>query len=139
MNSILLAITALYVGLSPIYTVPEANGNGKFLEPSELRNISFYPETSARKVLGLEEASREYFVREGSIFRHTAAGDTCIKRREGAVSYGEAVSRNEFGGDRGLFFPECPSTRIAFYRKDESAVRLFHLLDITRCESLPIR
>ena len=139
MNSILLAITALYVGLSPVCTTPEANSNGKFLEPSELRNISFYPETSARKVLGMEEASREYFVREGCIFRHTAAGDTCIKRSEGPVSYGEAVSRNEFGGDRGLFFPECPSTRVAFYRKDESAVRLFHLLDITRCESLPIR
>ena len=43
---------------------------------------------------------------------------------------GETVSRNEFGIDGGIFV--SPDRRkIAFYKKDESRVTLFPLLDIT--------
>ena len=43
---------------------------------------------------------------------------------------GESVSRNEFGIDGGIFV--SPDRRkIAFYKKDESRVTLFPLLDIT--------
>ena len=46
-----------------------------------------------------------------------------------AISYGQSVSRNEFGIDGGTFF--SPSRRkLAFYRKDESRVTDFPLLDI---------
>ncbi len=45
------------------------------------------------------------------------------------ISYGQSVSRNEFGIDKGTFF--SPSRRkLAFYRKDESRVTDFPLLDI---------
>ncbi len=54
--------------------------------------------------------------------------------------YGQSVSRNEFGIDGGVFWSPDRS-RLAFYRKDESRVTDFPLLDIkTRTGSLvPIK
>ena len=46
------------------------------------------------------------------------------------ITYGEFVSRNEFGIDGGIFWSP-DSTKLAFYRKDESEVSTFPLLDIT--------
>ena len=45
------------------------------------------------------------------------------------IVYGEVVSRNEFGINGGVF-PSNKGDRLAVYRKDESAVTLFPLLDI---------
>ena len=54
------------------------------------------------------------------------------------IVYGQTVSRNEFGIDAGVFW--APSGRkLAFYRKDESRVTDFPLLDIgTRTGSLEL-
>lgn len=46
------------------------------------------------------------------------------------ITYGQVVSRNEFGINGGIFWSP-DSTKIAFYRKDESDVTSFPLLDIT--------
>ena len=46
------------------------------------------------------------------------------------ITYGDFVSRNEFGIDGGIFWSP-DSTRLAFYRKDETKVTSFPLLDIT--------
>lgn len=46
------------------------------------------------------------------------------------ITYGQSVSRNEFGIGGGIFWSP-DSTRLAFYRKDESKVTSFPLLDIT--------
>ena len=46
------------------------------------------------------------------------------------ITYGQFVSRNEFGINDGIFWSP-DSTKIAFYRKDESKVTSFPLLDIT--------
>ena len=46
------------------------------------------------------------------------------------ITYGESVSRNEFGISGGIFMAPDKS-KIAFYRKDESLVSTFPLLDIT--------
>ena len=46
------------------------------------------------------------------------------------IVYGESVSRNEFG-IRGGVFPAPDGKRLAVYRKDESAVTLYPLYDIT--------
>ena len=52
------------------------------------------------------------------------------------ISYGTSVSRNEFGISGGIFMSPDKS-KVAFYRKDESAVSTFPLLDInTRTGSL---
>ena len=47
-----------------------------------------------------------------------------------SITYGQFTSRNEFGIDGGIFWSP-DSTKIAFYRKDESKVTSFPLLDIT--------
>ena len=46
------------------------------------------------------------------------------------ITYGQTVSRNEFGIEGGTFWSPDRS-KIAFYRKDESNVTSFPLLDIT--------
>lgn len=46
------------------------------------------------------------------------------------ITYGQFVSRNEFGITEGIFWSES-GKRLAFYRKDETAVTSFPLLDIT--------
>ena len=46
------------------------------------------------------------------------------------ITYGQHVSRNEFGIDGGIFIAP-DSSKVAFYRKDESKVSSFPLLDIT--------
>ncbi len=46
------------------------------------------------------------------------------------ITYGQFVSRNEFGITDGIFWAP-DSSRVAFYRKDESKVASFPLLDIT--------
>ena len=46
------------------------------------------------------------------------------------ISYGQYVSRNEFGINGGIFIAP-DSSKVAFYRKDESKVSTFPLLDIT--------
>lgn len=46
------------------------------------------------------------------------------------ITYGQVVSRNEFGIEGGIFWSPDGS-KLAFYRKDESRVTDFPLLDIT--------
>mgnify|MGYP003503052703 FL=1 len=67
-----------------------------------------------------------------SLYIVKAEGDTlCIAESENAqITYGQVVSRNEFGIEGGVFW--SPSReKLAFYRKDESKVTTFPLLDIT--------
>ena len=57
--------------------------------------------------------------------------ETAIAESENdQITYGQFVSRNEFGIDGGLFWAP-DSSKVAFYRKDESKVTTFPLLDIT--------
>ena len=46
------------------------------------------------------------------------------------ITYGQFTSRNEFGIEDGIFWSP-DSTKVAFYKKDESKVTSFPLLDIT--------
>lgn len=50
--------------------------------------------------------------------------------QDSSITYGQTVSRNEFSIDDGIFWAP-DSSKIAFYRKDESRVSSFPLLDIT--------
>ena len=50
--------------------------------------------------------------------------------KDSSVTYGQTVSRNEFGIEAGMFWSP-DSSKVAFYKKDESKVSSFPLLDIT--------
>ena len=55
----------------------------------------------------------------------------CVAKSENPdITYGQSVSRNEFGIENGIFWSPDGS-RLAFYRKDDSKVSDFPLLDIT--------
>ncbi|MBQ6287265.1 MAG: DPP IV N-terminal domain-containing protein [Bacteroidales bacterium] len=57
--------------------------------------------------------------------------ETCVAASENSqITYGESVSRNEFGINGGIFW-SATGAKLAFYRKDESRVTDFPLLDIS--------
>ena len=67
-----------------------------------------------------------------SLYIAKAEGDTVLvaESEDSQITYGQVVSRNEFGIEGGTFW--SPSRdKLAFYRKDESRVTTFPLLDIT--------
>ncbi|MCQ2118581.1 MAG: S9 family peptidase [Bacteroidales bacterium] len=65
-------------------------------------------------------------------------GERCVASSEAdGIVYGQTVSRNEFGIDGGIFWSPDGS-RLAFYRKDESKVTDFPLLDITSRTGTPV-
>ena len=71
-------------------------------------------------------------IHENNLFIINADGtETAVTCYEDPnIVCGQSVSRNEFGINGGVFFSP-DSTKIAFYKKDESRVSTFPLLDIT--------
>ena len=81
---------------------------------------------------GKNKLSMQAISKNGSLYVIYANGaERLVAERENdQITYGEYVSRNEFGIDGGTFW--SPDNRkLAFYRKDESKVTSFPLLDIT--------
>ena len=81
---------------------------------------------------GREKLSMQAVTKDGSLYVIYANGaERLVAERENdQITYGEYVSRNEFGIDGGTFWSP-DNRRLAFYRKDESKVTSFPLLDIT--------
>ncbi|MBR1574484.1 MAG: S9 family peptidase [Bacteroidales bacterium] len=71
-------------------------------------------------------------LKDGSLWYRDASGreHPVALSDDPAISYGTTVSRNEFGIDGGCFWSP-DGKKLAFYRKDESQVTEFPLLDIT--------
>ena len=78
-----------------------------------------------------QEFPKEILVNQ-SLYIARAEGDTTAVAisESKEITYGQTVSRNEFGIDGGIFWSP-DKTKLAFYRKDESKVTTFPLLDIT--------
>ena len=72
------------------------------------------------------------FTRGQSLYIMDTGGKevTVAESENDQITYGQSVSRNEFGINGGIFWSPSGS-RLAFYRKDESKVTDFPLLDIT--------
>ena len=77
-------------------------------------------------------APAKAFTEGQSLFIRKADGSKApvAESESSEITYGQFVSRNEFGIDGGIFWSP-DSTKLAFYRKDESRVTSFPLLDIT--------
>ena len=79
-----------------------------------------------------EKLSMQTRTENGNLYVIYANGtERLIAERENdQITYGQYVSRNEFGIDGGTFWAP-DNSKLAFYRKDESKVTSFPLLDIT--------
>ena len=79
---------------------------------------------------------RSAYSLEGSVYVTEGERTRCIAKGTPGIVFGTSVSRNEFGINGGLFW-SGGGERLAFYRKDETRVTDFPLLDIkTRTGSL---
>ena len=79
-----------------------------------------------------KEQKATVYTEGNSLFYKTSIGAIVpiAKSDDPNITYGQHVSRNEFGIDGGIFWAP-DSSKVAFYRKDESRVTSFPLLDIT--------
>ena len=97
-------------------------------QPPQLPAMKMLPEGAANRTVCGENIA---FTRDGSLFLATPEGVRTIASSPGdGIVFGTSVSRNEFGIEGGIF-PSPDGGQIAFYRKDETAVTKFPLLDIT--------
>ena len=79
-----------------------------------------------------ENGALTLFSENGSLFVQDSRKDTCFAIAESTdpgIVYGEVVSRHEFGIENGWFISP-DSSRVAFYKKDQSKVSQFPLLNI---------
>ncbi len=109
--------------------ISDLNGkNVRVYEPKtskalEALPLEVNPVKSGENIAYTQDKSLYYIDAEGNT--HTIA-----KSENSNIIYGEVVSRNEFGINGGIFWSPDGS-KLAFYRKDESRVNTFPLLDIT--------
>ena len=126
--------TLSYATKDSVYHMPVAGGaETATARPSSPDRRHVLPDgaenavtVAGRTAFTLEDA---VYVEEGGVSRKVIQGGD-------GIVYGTSVSRNEFGINGGLFWSPDAS-RLAFYRKDETRVKDFPLLDIkTRDGSL---
>jgi len=122
---IILETPAAFAQSGVFTSIPESNPEGKMLTMRDaVRNPKVYP------------ASKPYYWSSDGTLKEgrpemSEPKEYKLPESEGVcIVYGESVSRNEFGINGGIF-PANNGDRIAVYRKDESAVTEFPLLDIT--------
>ena len=132
--AILLSTGATLSAQNIISTRPANNPEGKILTMQEtILSRELTPSWVRHK---WENNDNQEFPKEillnQSLYIARAEGDTTAVAisESKEITYGQTVSRNEFGIDGGIFWSP-DKTKLAFYRKDESKVTTFPLLDIT--------
>ena len=131
----ILFCAGLVLSAQNIISTREANSpDGKILTMEEaMLSRSLSPEWPHHEWDEVDTPEFPKVILEGqSLHIAKAAGDTIAVAvsENSQITYGRTVSRNEFGIDGGIFWSPDKS-RLAFYRKDESQVTTFPLLDIT--------
>lgn len=140
MNRFIIILGTLCLGLTlsaqpgVISTRPANDSKGKILTTAETTlSRELVPHWYSHR---WEESPQAEFPKEftkgKSLYIVKSEGDTLLvaESENPQITYGQVVSRNEFGIESGTFW--SPSREhLAFYRKDESKVTTFPLLDIT--------
>ncbi len=151
MNRITASVSAVLISFAAFAqpgvkdTHPAGPANGKIMTMEDAilnRNLSpAVPKEYSEKMAQLSEEGIVFSKRpEGntevlkgqSLYYKDADGELYLVARSenSQITYGQSVSRNEFGISGGTFWSD-DRTKLAFYRKDESMVTEFPLLDIT--------
>lgn len=112
--------STLGTGVRP--TLPDAYRTS--METLQNEGISF-------SATGNPAGNEEVFKGQSLYYRDAEGKLYLVARSENSqITYGQSVSRNEFGINGGTFWSP-DGKKLAFYRKDESMVTEFPLLDIT--------
>ena len=119
----------IYRGADGKVMVSSVNGEEKSYSPASDQVRGAIPK-EAENIAGNGKGAYAYTIGR-SLFCTTSQGVrfTVAESVSDQITYGQTVSRNEFGIGEGIYW--SPSgRRIAFYRKDESRVTDFPILDI---------
>ncbi|MBO7197882.1 MAG: S9 family peptidase [Tidjanibacter sp.] len=112
----------------------DAKGKAIYGKVVSRDNIEWYYPQSGKPATPAETTKTErprYFTEENNLYAQIDDEKIAITADEDRnIVNGSHVSRNEFGIEGGIF-PSPDGLSVAFYRKDESHVSAFPLLDIT--------
>ena len=108
------------------------NSNEDILMYKDGQWITFNIETRLEKPYKPAKKKEKVYTKGRSIYYTTNNGLTLLVAgsQDENITFGQHVSRNEFGIEGGIFWAP-DSSKVAFYRRDESKVSTFPLLDIT--------
>ena len=124
--------TILSRALSPENLWCRWDGNEDIVMMKDGQAVSFNINTRLEKPYKPVSRKEKVYAKNKSLYYRTDNGLvlTVAKSKDPDITYGEYVSRNEFGINEGIFWAP-DSSKVAFYKKDESKVSSFPLLDIT--------
>ena len=110
------------------FSVDLATGKAVLTESNDNQNSIVPPE--AENIKWSNNYSIAYTIGQNLYFSDSKNNRKLVAKGDSNISFGQSVSRNEFGISDGIFWSPDNSL-IAFYRKDESLVTDFPLIDIT--------
>ncbi|MGP1526462.1 MAG: DPP IV N-terminal domain-containing protein [Candidatus Cryptobacteroides sp.] len=113
---------------SQSFSVDLATGKAVLTESNDNQNSIVPPE--AENIKWSNNNSIAYTIGQNLYFSDSENNRKLVAKGDSNISFGQSVSRNEFGISDGIFWSPDNSL-IAFYRKDESLVTDFPLIDIT--------
>ncbi len=102
--------------------------NGEISEYSATGLPEGFPE-NAENITSNGNGAYAYTIGQ-SLYLFDGGSVSVAESENSQITYGQTVSRNEFGIENGIFWSPDGS-KLAFYRKDDSKVTDFPLLDIT--------
>lgn len=113
---------------SQSFSVDLATGKAVLTKSNDNQNSIVPPE--AENIKWSNNNSIAYTIGQNLYFSDSKNNRKLVAKGDSNISFGQSVSRNEFGISDGIFWSPDNSL-IAFYRKDESLVTDFPLIDIT--------
>ena len=133
-SAVILLCAGISLSAQNILNTREANRqDGKILTMEEtILSRELSPEWPHHRWENTDKEFPKEVLKGHSLYVVRQANDTVevAISNDKQITYGQTVSRNEFGIDGGIFWSPDKS-KLAFYRKDESKVTSFPLLDIT--------
>ena len=133
---IILALVPVFASAQTVIDTRPAHDSGKALSYEEVASykVNVYPKKFRGTVPEFAEEQSPAFVevlKGHSLFYKDSEGTEhpVAISEDDNITFGDVASRSEFGIDGGTFWSPG-RTKLAFYRKDESRVTDFPLLDI---------